>query len=326
MCGMPYMAPLLKTPDGVDLACYLLPQTSISLASSYKVPRNGVVDERVELTEAAAKARATVIVFHGNSMHNYEDFGTARHLYKMKCNVFLLSYRGYGFSGGKPSEAGLRIDAQTALDYILSQPYLAHVPVILYGHSLGGGVAIDLASRNPSRIAAVLVSNTFTSIPDIVRTWPIIGPFSFICTQKWRSIDKLRSIPISTPILMISGRQDEVIPPQLMDKLWQAAQKRGITRNSLFHWPILRSAEEDIAPASESLPEHDEFVTVAHGTHNSTPSSRTYWRAIKKFVEMVGAQTEDRPHPVQADVTTRIPDRRWFYHYPNLMVQNSPDA
>lgn len=139
---------------------------------------------------------------------------------------------------------------------------------ILYGHSLGGGVAIDLASRNPSRIAAIIVSNTFTSIPDIVRTWPIIGPFSFICSQKWRSKDKLRLIPTRTPILMISGRQDEIIPAKLMDQLWQAAQKRGTRRNPLIRWPMLCRAKDDSEPALEVLPEHDEFVAVENESHS----------------------------------------------------------
>ncbi|KAG6877166.1 hypothetical protein C0993_009771 [Termitomyces sp. T159_Od127] len=248
--GIPYMAPWLKTPDGIDLSCFLIPQTRSSLDSSYKMPTDSIVDERVELTEAAADARATVIVFHGNSMHNCQDYKEARRLYKMKCNVFLLSYRGY---------------VQLAL-----KSHVFHNPVeqIVLGHSLGGGVAIDLASRNPSRIAAVIVSNTFTSIPDIVRTWPVIGHFSFICSQKWRSKDKLHLIPTTTPILMISGRQDEVIPAKLMDELWRAAQERGIRRKSSIRWPTICRAEDDTGPASDALPEHDEFVAVEGETHS----------------------------------------------------------
>ncbi|KAG5727235.1 Protein bem46 [Termitomyces sp. T112] len=330
MPDIPYMAPLLKTPDGIDLTCYLFPQTRTSLTSSckevyiYSNPYDNpspFVDERVELTEAAAEARATVIVFHGDLMHNYHCFLTASVLHQMKCNVFLLSYRGYGFSGGKPTEAGLRIDAQTALDYILSQPYLAHVPIIVCGHSLGGGVAIDLASRNSSRVAAVMVSNTFTSIPDIVRTWPIIGPLSFICTQKWRSIDKLRLIPTTTPILMISGRRDDVIPVQLMDKLWQAAQKRGLPRKSWFRWSVPWSAPDDTETVSDVLPEHDKFVMMEYVTHGSIFDCRIYFDAMIKAVE---AQTQNRPHPAQANTANRIPDRRWRYQYPNVIIIQDP--
>ncbi|KAG6839939.1 hypothetical protein C0991_010197, partial [Blastosporella zonata] len=218
--GMQYIAPLLRTSDDVDLSCYLIPQTHSSLTRTFEVPDEPIIDERVELTPAAAKARAT-------------------------------------------------IDAQTALDYILAQPHLTQVPILLYGHSLGGGVAIDLASRNPSLVSAVVVSNTFTSVPDIVRTWPLIGLFSFVCTQKWRSIDKLRFIPTDTPILMISGRQDETVPPPLMDKLWQAAQKRGVPIKWSLHWPSTPCVSQDPSkPSSEFLPKHDIFVSLEQGSHS----------------------------------------------------------
>ncbi|KAG6819643.1 hypothetical protein H0H93_009948 [Arthromyces matolae] len=331
------MAPLLKTKDGVDLSCYLLPQTTATLSSSYQLPGIGTVtDERVELTPGAAGARATVIVFHGNAMHNWQCFEPARRLFKMKCNVFLLSYRGFSFSGGKPTEAGLRIDAQTALDYILSQPYLADVPIILYGHSLGGGVAIDLASRNPSRISGLLVSNTFTSIPDIVRSWPVIGNFSFLCTQKWRSADKMRLIPTSTPILMISGRSDQVVPPQLMDKLWDAAQKRGVVPKPKFNWPqtLGCSAQDDTEPVSDPSPQNDSFVTVESGTHgkpsntpplhlqnldgctDSTMDTRRYWRVFQEFIEKFGAKVNENVESssIQTETpSTKSNDRRWRY-------------
>ncbi|KAG6910262.1 hypothetical protein DXG01_012073 [Tephrocybe rancida] len=319
--GMPYLAPLLKTSDGVDLSCYLIPQTRNSLANSYEVPQEPVVDERVELTPAASEAQATIIVFHGNSMHNWEDMYSARYLYKMKCNVLLLSYRGYSFSGGSPTESGLQVDAQTALHYILGEPHLAQVPIILYGHSLGGGVAIDLASRNPSYISAIVVSNTFTSVPDIVRAWPLIGAFSFVCTQKWRSVDKLRHIPKDTPMLMISGRQDEVIPAQLMDRLWQAARKRGVPAKSTFHWPSAPcAAKDDSEPPAEMLPEHDVFVSLEQGTHNSTPNFPEYWKAISRFVEAVGQRIKEEPHISPAAAVHKMPDRRWRHQEGNVVV------
>ncbi|KAG6917720.1 hypothetical protein DXG01_001371 [Tephrocybe rancida] len=115
------------------------------------------------VTPAAVEARATVIMFLGNAAQNWQEFHPAEKFYKMRCNVLLASYRGYGFSTGSPS---LQIDAQTALDYVLNEPYPSQTPIvgqssiirhkelttqILRGHSLGGAVAIDLASRNPSK-------------------------------------------------------------------------------------------------------------------------------------------------------------------------------
>jgi len=60
----------------------------------------------------------------------------------------MLSYRGYGLSTGEPSEPGLRVDAQTVLDWIRKHPILSHTPVVAYGQSIGGAVAIDLAAHN----------------------------------------------------------------------------------------------------------------------------------------------------------------------------------
>lgn len=66
----------------------------------------------------------------------------------------MLSYRGYGRSTGEASEKGIRIDAQTALDYIKEHPVLKDTVVVLYGQSIGGAVAIDLASRNSKSVSA----------------------------------------------------------------------------------------------------------------------------------------------------------------------------
>ena len=106
------------------------------------------------------------------------------------CNVALLEYRGYGRSEGSPSEEGLCMDAQAALDFLLARPDLASDKLVhtctdgamycntvilstaltvqvVFGRSLGGAVAVDLATRaaNKERLAAVMLENTFTSIP-----------------------------------------------------------------------------------------------------------------------------------------------------------------
>lgn len=64
----------------------------------------------------------------------------------------MLSYRGYGRSTGQASEVGIRIDAQTALDYVKSHPILKNTVVVAYGQSIGGAVAVDVASRNAKSV------------------------------------------------------------------------------------------------------------------------------------------------------------------------------
>lgn len=78
----------------------------------------------------------------------------------MKFNVLMLSYRGYGLSEGSPTEKGLKIDAQTALDFITNHAELGGTPIIFYGQSLGGAVAINLAADNKN-----VVSPSFAEFP-----------------------------------------------------------------------------------------------------------------------------------------------------------------
>ncbi|PFH45875.1 hypothetical protein AMATHDRAFT_70997 [Amanita thiersii Skay4041] len=197
----------LTTSDGVVLRCFLLK------------PRE----------DPTRRIRATVIMFLGNAMEigGYAELLIGKMYYRMRCNVLMVSYRGYGLSKGTPSEKGLRRDAQAALDHVISQPQLAKYPVVAYGLSLGGAVAIDLTNRNPTKISALIVENTFTSLPDVVHGWPLIGLFSVFCHQKWKSSARIGSIPPKLPILFLSGRLDQVVPPKHMELLFELALLRG---------------------------------------------------------------------------------------------------
>lgn len=76
----------------------------------------------------------------------------------------MLSYRGYGKSEGTPNEKGLRIDAQTMLDFVREHDILKDTPLIAYGQSIGGAVAIDLVSRNEDSFSGLMIENTFLSL------------------------------------------------------------------------------------------------------------------------------------------------------------------
>jgi len=81
---------------------------------------------------------------------------------------------------------------------------------------------------------------------------PFLSPFAFLCHQKWDSANKLPKIPVTTPILMLSGLQDEVVPAEQMKELWEIAQKRRTTRSNVFSKvgnPLLRRY-----PTSETTP------------------------------------------------------------------------
>ncbi|KAF8645425.1 hypothetical protein AX16_007828 [Volvariella volvacea WC 439] len=170
-------------------------------------------------------AKATVIMFHGNAAIIEFNGIVHQRALESSCNIMSVAYRGYGHSTGTPSETGLRLDAQTALDYVLKQPDLSK-NIILYGHSLGGAVSIDLASRNPDKIAGLIIQSTFNSIPKLMSRFPILVPFLFTILQRWESDIKLWSLPRSIPILMLCGLKDQVIPPLEMRILMDVAKLR----------------------------------------------------------------------------------------------------
>lgn len=239
----------LQTPDGEKLHSFLLQQRQ----SSPKEKERGDSDEPNEVMAR----RPTVLFLHANAGNMGHRLPLAAVFYKrFGCNVLMISYRGYGLSTGEPSEVGIRIDAQTALEYIRKHPILKDTFVIAYGQSIGGAVAIDLASRNPTKIGALILENTFLSIPELIpHVLPPIRPFTFLCREYWPSGISIKKIGKQTPILFLSGRKDELVPPIHMDTLYARCQ------SNLKVWKQL----ED-------------------GTHNDTCVKPGYFEAIGLFL------------------------------------------
>lgn len=86
-----------------------------------------------------------------------------------QCNILIIDYRGYGLSTGSPTETGLRADARAAFDYLFTRHDLDLNQICIFGRSLGGAVAIDLAADTlySQKIMGVILENTFTSISDM---------------------------------------------------------------------------------------------------------------------------------------------------------------
>ncbi|KAJ7067494.1 hypothetical protein C8F01DRAFT_668505 [Mycena amicta] len=142
---------------------------------------------------------------------------------------------------------------------------------ILFGFSLGGAVAIDLARRNPSKIAALILENTFLSIPLLVRDWEYIGPFSFLCTERWNSAARISKIPSATAMLFLSGTSDRVVPRKHMQRLWEIAQKR----------------HQDRKGKGKAEPALDRFQAFKWGGHANTSECIGYWDTIRRFIDSV---------------------------------------
>jgi fermentation-respiration switch protein FrsA (DUF1100 family) len=160
---------------------------------------------------------ATLLFCHGNAGNISHRLENVRYLVEAGLQVLLFDYRGYGRSTGEPSEAGLYRDAEVAWNHMVGRQDAAGAPHVIFGRSLGGAVAIDLASR----VAAdgLIVESTFTSIQTLAR---LIFPFPVPnLPVKYDSLSKVKKLKI--PLLAIHGMRDELIPYQDGKALFDAA-------------------------------------------------------------------------------------------------------
>ena len=155
----------------------------------------------------------TIVYTHGNA----EDLGDIRpvlqQLRDIGFSVFAYDYRGYGTSQGTPSERNAYRDIDTAYNYLTQQLRVPPQRIIAYGRSVGGGSAVDLASRKP--LAGLIMESCFTSAFRVVVPIPIL-PF-----DKFRNIGKIKKV--KCPVLVMHGKADEVIPFSHGQQLFAAA-------------------------------------------------------------------------------------------------------
>ncbi|MDY7003202.1 MAG: alpha/beta fold hydrolase [Cyanobacteriota bacterium] len=171
-----------------------------------------------------ADACGTVLYLHGNGSNVSENLEQAYRWLKLGFNVFLFDYRGYGRSSGPfPNEERVYEDAQVALDYLLNQRGLDPRDIIVYGHSLGGAIAIDLAARNPN-LAGLVLESTFTSLRDMADSERIYSlfPVNWILSQRFDSMEKVPSLTM--PIMYIHGTGDRTVPYPMSQTLYAATR------------------------------------------------------------------------------------------------------
>jgi fermentation-respiration switch protein FrsA (DUF1100 family) len=162
-----------------------------------------------------------LLICHGNA-GNLSEFDRPVHyagLRELGLNLLAFDYRGYGESSGMPSEAGLYRDADAAYRYLREQRGVPANQIIIFGHSLGSAVAIDLASRVPS--GGLIVEGAFTSATDRGQElYPYI-PVRWIAASRFSSVDKISQVNV--PKLFLHATDDEVIPLTHGRRLYEAA-------------------------------------------------------------------------------------------------------
>lgn len=167
---------------------------------------------------SSAPAPKTILFFHGNAGNISHRLEKIALFHQLGVNVFIIDYRGYGKSQGRPSEEGLYQDACGAYDYLATRRDINPAKIISYGDSLGGVVAVDLATKR--KVACLVVDSSFTSSADIGKMiFPLVP--GFILATKMDSASKVKTISI--PKLFIHSINDEIIPFKLGRKLFDSA-------------------------------------------------------------------------------------------------------
>lgn len=180
--GLIYEDVYFKATDGVQLNGWFIPSKST--------------------------ARATVIFCHGNAGNISHRLEIIKILNELNLNIFIFDYRGYGRSMGRPSEKGTYNDALGAYEYLLSRDDIDKGKIMVHGKSLGGAVAVNLASTIDLRL--VIIESAFTSVPNMGKEIYPFLPIDLVGTIKYDSTEKIKNI--KTPKLIIHSKEDEIVP------------------------------------------------------------------------------------------------------------------
>jgi uncharacterized protein len=174
--------------------------------------------------EHAARADAPVLLYlHGARWNVTGSAFRIRRMQELGFSVLAVDYRGFGKSTNElPSEALAAEDARAAWDWLAQ--HHPQRPRYIFGHSLGGAIAINLAAQVDDE-AGTLVEGTFTSIPDVVSSfrWGWL-PVSPLITQRFEAVKRVPDI--GSPLLVVHGGDDQLIRPELGRRLFEAATGR----------------------------------------------------------------------------------------------------
>ena len=160
----------------------------------------------------------TILVFNGNAGNRAYRVPLAASLRGHGLHVLLTDYRGYGGNPGVPSEPGLAADARAALGYLLTRPDVDPSRLVYFGESLGSAVAIRLAVEH--KPAALILRSPFTSLADVGRRHYPLLPVRLLLQDRFASIDIAHRI--QSPVLVIAGSRDAVVPIELTRRLYAA--------------------------------------------------------------------------------------------------------
>jgi len=160
----------------------------------------------------------TLLFFHGNAGKIDNRIYKLNEFSKLDINYLIFAYRGFSGNEGKPSEKGLYKDAR-AVKYWLNLNNVQDNEIILYGESLGGAIAVDLAKEFD--FSGIILESPFTSMIDMAKKYYPYLPVKFLLKDKYESKNKIKNL--KSPILVLHGRKDKIVPFYMGEKIFEMA-------------------------------------------------------------------------------------------------------
>ena len=172
------------------------------------------------LIEKDLKKYKTLVFFHGNAGNLFNRVHKLNELHKLDINILIISWRGFSGNSGKPTEKNLYQDAQKSIEWLNSKG-IESKKIILYGESLGTGVAVELAQENIFN--SIILESPFTSMAKTAKIYYPYLPVNLLLKDKYDSINKIHKI--TKPILIMHGVKDDLVPYIMSVELFNKANK-----------------------------------------------------------------------------------------------------
>ena len=185
-----------------------------------KIPTSDNIELLGWYHEKNLKDHKTLVYFHGNAGSLENRIHKLNHFKNMNINFLIIAWRGFSGNNGKPTEEGLYIDGKSAIDWLIKKG-VDEKNLILYGESLGTGVATHLAQNK--NYAGVILETPFTSMIDTAKKFYPYIPVSLLLKDKFENYKKIKNI--NSPILVMHGEIDQIVPFFMGKKIYELANK-----------------------------------------------------------------------------------------------------
>ena len=180
------------------------------------------VDDKIKLKSwiinKNLKKFKTLLFFHGNAGELSNRIYKLNELNKLDINILLISWRGFSGNEGSPTEEILYKDAKAAIKWV-NRKEVENNKIILYGESLGTGVAVEIGKKN--NFNRIILESPFTSMENAAKIYYPYLPVKLLLKDKYNSISKIKKI--TTPILIMHGKKDDIVPFSMGKELFEKA-------------------------------------------------------------------------------------------------------